>query len=410
LPAELPDAIGEIGLAAGHDGSVMLAFTRAADGVRLLDNRRPLWFAEGTCSGAGCTWSVAQQRDVYGRQIYAERPLVTLDNLEQPTLTFRGLGFGPDLAGQRFTVPGDPPGMRFSTGELVQLVPGAGAPSYLTQDGAVNWMPAAAYQPVVGGTAALVVKGTAPAADAALHQRAASLAPGLPVEFIFAPQLPDFVVVAEASQRYPQPGVPLQVSIHLLNQGTTWPAGSGETLTVAAAWDGAPGIGIAAGHTNLRNLEPGGVTQVALALAPPPGGLEVPHVLTVRVNPDGAIAEADATNNDVMVTIGGMSAPEGLSAGIHAASGLVFLQWRSPGDVRIAGYRVYRATGEGPWVPAGSSLVTGWADLTAAAGMTYRYAVTAYTAAGVESPLSAAVYVSPTAHVPRPLYLPWLRR
>jgi hypothetical protein len=411
LPAELPDAIGEISLAAGHDGSVMLAFTRAADGVRLLDNRRPLWFAEGTCSSAGCTWSVAQQRDVYGRQIYAERPLVTLDNLAQPTLTFRGLGFGPDLAGQRFTVPGDPPGMRFSTGELVQLVPGAGAPSYLTQDGAVNWMPAAAYQPVVGGTAALVVKGTAPAADAALHQRAASLAPGLPVEFIFAPPLPDFVVVAaDASQRYPPPGMPLQVSIHLLNLGTTWPAGSGETLTIAAAWDGAPGIGAAAGHMILRSLAPGGTTQVALALEPPPGSLEVPHVLNVRVNPDGAVAEADATNNDIMVTIGGMSAPEGLSAGIHAAGGLVFLQWLPPGDVRVAGYRVYRAIGEGPWVPAGSSLTVGWVDLTAAAGMTYRYAVTAYTAAGVESPLSGAVYVSPTARVQRPLYLPWLRR
>jgi hypothetical protein len=160
----------------------------------------------------------------------------------------------------------------------------------------------------------------------------------------------------------------------------------------------------------LRSLAPGGTTQVALALEPPPGSLEVPHVLNVRVNPDGAVAEADATNNDIMVTIGGMSAPEGLSAGIHAAGGLVFLQWLPPGDVRVAGYRVYRAIGEGPWVPAGSSLTVGWVDLTAAAGMTYRYAVTAYTAAGVESPLSGAVYVSPTARVQRPLYLPWLRR
>ena len=126
-PPELPNAIGEIGLAVGKGGQIMLAFTRAADGGRLLDNRRPLWFATASCADGACAWTPTLQRDPFGRPIYAERPLVTRNDLDQPTVTFRGMGFGPDQTGQRFVVPGDPPGMVFSTGELAQVLPhGAG--------------------------------------------------------------------------------------------------------------------------------------------------------------------------------------------------------------------------------------------------------------------------------------------
>jgi hypothetical protein len=61
--------------------------------------------------------------------------------------------------------------MVFSTGELVQAIPnvttGVAAPMYLTQDGAVNWMPVAVFNPVAGSTATMTVKDTwAPVAEA----------------------------------------------------------------------------------------------------------------------------------------------------------------------------------------------------------------------------------------------------
>jgi hypothetical protein len=73
-PAALPNAIGEVALAVDASGQILLAFTRAEDGKRLLDSRRPLWFASGSCSGAACTWTLAQQRDSIGSRALRRTP------------------------------------------------------------------------------------------------------------------------------------------------------------------------------------------------------------------------------------------------------------------------------------------------------------------------------------------------
>jgi hypothetical protein len=402
-PAALPNAIGEVALAVDASGQILLAFTRAEDGKRLLDSRRPLWFARGSCSGAACTWTLAQQRDPFGRALYAERPIVTLNNQGQPTLTFRGLGFGPDLAGQRFVVPSDPQGMVFSTGELVQAIPnvttGVAAPMYLTQDGAVNWMPVAVFNPVAGSTATMTVKNAAPVAFAAPD-------PGLPVRFALTPDLPDFAVASvEPASSYPQDNSALSVLVKLLNQGAVWPGGD---LVIVATWDGEPGVGAPAGQANLRSLA--ATDAIVLALTPPPGSLDLPHTLVVTVNSGQAIAEFDATDNRLAVTIGGVPAPTALSASAPAGSELVFLQWTPPADARIVGYRIYRAADAASWQPVGSSLVAGWADPTAAIGATFRYAVTAFTAAGVESAPSESVQATMAAAPPSYIYLPQVMR
>ncbi len=407
-PPELPGAIGEIALAVDASGQILLAFTRAEDGKRLLDTRRPLWFASGSCAGAACTWTLAQQRDPFGRALYAERPILTLNTQGQPTLTFRGLGFGPDQAGQRFVTPGDPPGMAFSTGELVQAIPnpatGLAAPLYLTQDGAVNWMPAAVFNPAAGSTAAMTVKGAAPVKRAAVQSVYASPDPGLPVSFVLAPDLPDFVVAAvEPASRYPQSSSALSVTVKVLNQGATWPGGE---LIVAAAWDGEPGVGALAAQASLRSLDASGTTALTLELTPPQGSLDLPHTLVVSVNPGQAIAESDATDNHLAVMIGGVPTPAELNASAPPGGGLVFLQWMPPADTRIAGYRVYRLAADGAWQPVGSTLTAGWVDPTVAIGGAYQYAVTAYTAAGVESELSDEVQVTVSDPPLRQLYLP----
>ena len=339
---------------------------------------------------------------------------MTRSDLDQPTITFRGMGFGPDQAGQIFVMPGDPPGMVFSTGELAQILPhGAGAsvaPLYLTQDGAINWMPTAAFNSMASSTAALVVKGAAPVAQAGATGRATYAAPdpNLPVSFALAPELPDFVVAAaELAHRYPQPGAAISVTIRLLNQGAPWPPGDGAALAVAATWDGEPGVGAPAGAATLRSLDAGGATALTVVLTPPPGSLNVEHTLHVTVNPRQVTAESDAEDNSLVVTVGGVPPPAGLNASVQAGGWLVFLQWTPSDDVRIAGYRVYRAAGAGPFAPAGSSLVAGWVDPAAAADVSYRYAVAAYTADGIESPLGSPVAV---ATQPRHLFLPLVER
>ncbi|MBM4460228.1 MAG: hypothetical protein FJ011_21095, partial [Chloroflexi bacterium] len=153
-PAELPAAIAEVALAVDGAGAPFLAFTRFEDPGVLLGNQRPLWLAKGTCVGDACAWQPHPVTDAAGRQLYAERPRLTVGADGQPRVTFRGLGFGGDLPSQ----PGDPPGMTFNRGELAQAVvnpaTGQAAPKYLTQDAAVNWLPAAAYDPLLGASLA----------------------------------------------------------------------------------------------------------------------------------------------------------------------------------------------------------------------------------------------------------------
>lgn len=71
------------------------------------------------------------------------------------------------------------------------------------------------------------------------------------------------------------------------------------------------------------------------------------------------------------------------------------LQWSSPGDPRVQGYRVYYGTQSGQYAqPKGAGLSTSGTSYTVGnltAGRTYHFAVTAYDAAGNESDYSSEV-------------------
>ncbi len=111
-------------------------------------------------------------------------------------------------------------------------------------------------------------------------------------------------------------------------------------------------------------------------------------------DPGLAIAEADADNNDQILSIGGVAAPVGLWAQVESGSALVFLGWDAVADRRVAGYRVYRSEDGGSWQPIGASFAPGYVDLTASASAAYHYAVVAYTATGIESPLGPSFGVA----------------
>jgi hypothetical protein len=416
VPGGLPDAIAEVSLAVGNSGQAVLAFTRAPDATHILDNRRPLWFATLTCAAGSCTASATQQRDPYGRAIYAESPIVTLNSQDTPAITFRGMGFGANAAGQS-VYPGDPPGMWYGTGELAQLAPNAAtgiAPlSYLTQDGAVNWQPAAWFDPMSGSTLALAVKGVAMAAVQGAAAAASTAAlqsfplPASTAVFGVTPELPDFAVVTvDPSTLYPQAGQAFSATVQVANLGLPW-AGD-ELLALDATWDGDPGLGAPAGHLDLTGFGRSQTTTVTLPLAPPPGTLDVSHMLTVTVNSGLPIAETSAGNNARSITLGGLPAPAGLAASTEIGSPLIFLKWDPPADPRVTGYRIYRSAGMGPLGPVGSSFTAGWVDPAATHDVIYHYAVSAFTDDGIESDLSGFVQASTTDV--RPVYLPLLMR
>jgi fibronectin type 3 domain-containing protein len=76
-----------------------------------------------------------------------------------------------------------------------------------------------------------------------------------------------------------------------------------------------------------------------------------------------------------------------------AAAGSVELTWERNTEADLAGYRVYRATGDGAFEKLDDVQVPAYSDRKVEAGKTYRYALSAVDQAGNESARSAAVTV-----------------
>ena len=84
------------------------------------------------------------------------------------------------------------------------------------------------------------------------------------------------------------------------------------------------------------------------------------------------------------------AAPLGLRA--VAATQTIELTWERNTDPDLAGYRVYRSAGDGPFEKMGdTSVLPSYSDRKVEAGKSYRYQVAALDAAGNESERSAAV-------------------
>jgi hypothetical protein len=99
--------------------------------------------------------------------------------------------------------------------------------------------------------------------------------------------------------------------------------------------------------------------------------------------------EAGITPEDVFPP----AAPAGLQAAVAPAS--VELAWDANTEPFLGGYRVYRSTGDGPVQKiADVGVIPSYSDRQVEAGKTYRYAVTAVSKSGHESPLSAPAEAS----------------
>lgn len=402
LPGAYPAGVIGPTIAAASNGGLLVAFTVADTQDGVLSNRRALYGGAGTCAtAASCAWNVQAFKDSYSRPIFAETPVITLDADQQATLTYRAMGFDS-------SIPGGGPlanaalGNLAPNGELAQLAwnpdqAAVIAPHYLFDDGVMGWQPSAVYDPLTRSTIVLasqeLIGGTG-----VLQSTTAAIADDQPVLVASTPQQPDFAIgPITPSARYPQPGQPLSVDVQLRNDGVAWPDAGGHALQVVATWDGPPGVGAPAGRATLSRLDAGRPVNLTLQLTPPPS-LDQPHQLIVAVNPQQAIGEQRASNNQQSITIGGLPAPQISITATQRGRRLVGLQWEAVADARIAGYRVYRASTDGRNIPVGSTTASGFVDLSAALGQTYHYSVAAYTAAGVESAPSTSVVVTTSSY------------
>jgi hypothetical protein len=417
LPAGLPGGVIEVAVAADGNGDPRLAFTRieeyaSGQWAGLLDNRHVLYTGRmletqtrQAAAGATASWTTHQLKDALQRPIRAEYPELLIDNQGQATIVFRGLGFGPTPDGEYILDPAETVGIKTGAGDLAQVeVDFQGTPHnpvYFTSDGGGYYGSSAVYDPVSDSVVAVAVRS---ASIALAAQRAAGQAPGAArartlaeddlIVFASAPRQPDFrAMTMTVSSRYPLAGEPISVEVEMRNDGVAWQGSVTDTLNVLATWDGGPGVGSVTGTAQLTALDAGVPVTVTLTVTAPASS-HVLHTLFVTVNPTQTITEMDGTNNSLSTVVGGLRPPSDVIALAETGSPLVFLQWPDVDDPRIAGYRVYRATDDEPPMPVGSTLVTGFVDLTSELDHTYHYTVTSYMTTGVESGPSNVVQVT----------------
>ena len=135
-------------------------FLRMTQRTSTWRRRSPTTWCRSRLRATNCTWVVKQLVDPIGRALYAEHPVLALDGQNRPVITFRGTGFDGELQ------PLDAPGMASGFGDLAQVTvswPSAVVvPHYLTGNGAVNWLPSAAYDPVLDNTLSMAAVGPVP--------------------------------------------------------------------------------------------------------------------------------------------------------------------------------------------------------------------------------------------------------
>jgi hypothetical protein len=129
------------------------------------------------------------------------------------------------------------------------------------------------------------------------------------------------------------------------------------------------------------------------------------HTLIARVYPQ-PYEDLDADNNAVLYNVGVPLPPESLTYSLSAYEPQVGLQWLPSAGSAISGYVVYRATYTGTLAPLAWTSDLFYVDHAVAPAIPYRYAVSSFTGAGIESVPGAEVLVI----VPPPIYLPIVLR
>ena len=109
---------------------------------------------------------------------------------------------------------------------------------------------------------------------------------------------------------------------------------------------------------------------------------------------DDKIAESDLSEPVTLTPVD--TFPPAAPAGLHAsaAPNSIELNWDRNTEPDLNGYRIYRATADGPFEKlADLSAIPSYSDRAVESGKTYRYAITALDRSGNESPRSPVLEV-----------------
>lgn len=422
VPAELPGGVAWPSILAQAPGEFVIAHTYANDPSAFVGNTQRIALAFANQCGAGsCTVVPQSLTDVSGRPIYGERPTALIDNAGNVSVVMRGTGFGTAPDGVQ-TTPDDPIGMVAHTGELISLAISRGQPTStpmaLSNDGAVHFAPAAAFDPRLGQIATVATRGlvlpgqmrdklkSAGIFGSAVHA-SATVVDGAEEEaelvVYSATHGVDFAIESvSANSNSLVAGQTVVVKVELGNVGA-------EYVSASPAWQlvlsfDAPfnAGGHELGGRFLPSLASGqSVTLTTSVLVPAGFSPDQVHRLYAQLLQVGnPVDDVNDANNMDVLDFGGMPMPFGLQASAVRGTRLVQLTWDEIEDPNnlIAGYRIWFHDGDGQWKHMGSSFVTGFLDLTAKLGVERHYRVTSYSAKTIESPPSSEAVAIPKAH------------
>jgi hypothetical protein len=117
--------------------------------------------------------------------------------------------------------------------------------------------------------------------------------------------------------------------------------------------------------------------------------------LVQRIVPAGVKTAESELSGAATITVKD-SFPPATPTGLRAvgATSSIELTWERNTEADLAGYRVYRSAGDGPFEKVGDVAVPAYSDRAVEAGKPYRYRVTAVDASGNESERSSEVAVT----------------
>lgn len=410
---ELPDALVAPSVVAGPGGSdpeVLLTFLRPDDGNGPIGTNLALHIASAQCIIGLCDWTWHRARDPRGRAVYGERPLYTRGG-NYSSIVMRAFRY-EGVDGEPVQV-GDTIGAVLSSGDLVRITPnyavGQVQVTPITADGAMHFGHAAAYDPgsdaIVTLAATYAPAGLAPVRsylDAAgiegtiAHGTPLALAgAGTNLELRALPAVPDLLLASlETASAQVSPGAGVSVLVKVANRGTPYVVARDGAATLELRFDSPLAVPVAS--VALGDLADGAEVEVPMAFtAPASAHADEAHTLyaSLRMAPD--LADLDAGNDSAEFAYPGLPVPTALASITRPGAPAVQLGWQAPDDPRVAGHRVYLRTEGGSYLPLGASPNRGFLDLTAQFAVPRTYAVSSYSARGIESPLGAPITVMP---------------
>ncbi|MCG6117867.1 MAG: hypothetical protein MEQ07_06700 [Aquimonas sp.] len=400
IASGLPAGINWPSAAVDGQQRVVLAYTVTTDPTVFTGTRSAVHVARGSCLSGVCSFSGSRLLDSHQREVYGEATQVTVDENDHAIVQFRGLGFGTSSQGIGY-LSTDPIGMLSGLGATVQMrtdfVSPLSALQSLDDNRQLHWQPAFAYDAALRGTVSLSQAGPRLTSAQEKHLRkaypeafrndfkVASLAED--IGLYVAPNGPELALEAAMMEwAGPLSFEPVPVGLVVVNQGSALPTSSPAPTRVIATWDGPRGFAPQATSLVLPALGPGESFSAELSVPLPVGySQDRGYRLYLDIEGTGADLDIDASNNRVVLEVGGMPVPRELVALSRVGGGAVDLQWEPDTDARIAGWRVYAEEDDGSLRALGSTPVPGFADISLPPGESRVYRVSSYSPRGFES-------------------------